>query len=855
MENGIVKKTKWIVLVLSTTFFIGIERVSASSAVNDYILKNNITPAREQVNYRITMQNPANNGGINMNFKFGKPQMVIIHDVGVEFSTIDNEITYMVNHQDSAFVHSFVDGSQLKTIADTSKIAWGAGPFGNRYADQIEQIRVNSKGEFAQQIASLANWTANQMIRYGMGAPKLVSIANKDLDGNLASHENISYKWGGTDHVDPVAYWNGRGQKYFYQKYDMSQFRDLVAYYYNKSSFDTMSNQKTVNYSAQINENGRNDGLFIGGPWRATNSSMRAAGMAPQYDQQRVTVTQTADTTNGSWAEILLTNGQKYWVDIKALQAVDTIRNQKIVNYTAQVSENGRNDGLFIDGPWRATINSMRAAGMAPQYDQQHVTVTQTADTKNGSWSEIMLSTGQKYWIDSRALQAVDAMSNQKVVNYAAEINENGRNDGLFVGGPWRATISSMRAASMAPQYDHQTVTVTQTADTKNGSWAEILLTSGQKYWVDIKALKSINAFDAMSNQKTVNYSAQINENGRNDGLFIGGPWRATVSSMRAAGMAPQYHQQRVTVTQTADTKNGSWAEMTLTSGQRYWIDIRALKTLESFDAMSNQKAVNYQARINENGRNDGLFIGGPWRATLNSMHAAGMAPQYDQQTVTVTQTADTKNGSWAEITMRSGQKYWIDLRALSASQTPTGQKDININQLSLTGVSATQKQWLSNLLPAAVTVARNNNLWPSVVLSQAITESAWGQSELATQANNLFGVKATSDWHGAVYNVKTREVAHQEMSVVDFTNKTIHVKKGDSYYVMAAFKKYTTQADGLNDYVDKMATNYRQALKSNSTNYRDAATHLQQAGYATDPNYASSMITRIARYVLNAFD
>ncbi|MBA1307749.1 1,4-beta-N-acetylmuramidase, partial [Pseudomonas stutzeri] len=142
-------------------------------------------------------------------------------------------------------------------------------------------------------------------------------------------------------------------------------------------------------------------------------------------------------------------------------------------------------------------------------------------------------------------------------------------------------------------------VTVTQTADTKNGSWAEILLTSGQKYWIDIKALKSINAFDAMSNQKTVNYSAQINENGRNDGLFIGGPWRATVSSMRAAGMAPQYHQQRVTVTQTADTKNGSWAEMTLTSGQRYWIDIRALKTLESFDAMSNQKAVNYQARIN----------------------------------------------------------------------------------------------------------------------------------------------------------------------------------------------------------------------------------------------------------------
>ncbi len=118
------------------SFCVGINHISADSAVNNYILNNNIAPAKEQINYRINMQDASKNGGINMNFSNGKPQLVIIHDVGVENSKIDNEINYMVRNQTSAFVHSFVDGSQLKTIADTSKIAWGAGPFGNRYAGQ-----------------------------------------------------------------------------------------------------------------------------------------------------------------------------------------------------------------------------------------------------------------------------------------------------------------------------------------------------------------------------------------------------------------------------------------------------------------------------------------------------------------------------------------------------------------------------------------------------------------------------------------------------------------------------------------------------------------------------------------------
>ena len=592
MENYILKNKKAIIIIFSALFFIGIKQVSAASLVNNYILNNKIAPAKEQVNYRISMQDSSKNDGINMNFQDGKPKMVIIHDVGTEGSKIDNEITYMVNHQDSAFVHSFVDGSQLKTIANTNKKAWGSGPFGNRYADQIEQIRVNSKTEFAHQIASLANWTANQMIKYQMGAPKLVSISSKNLDGNLASHENISYKWGGTDHIDPVEYWRGRGQKYFSQAYDMNQFKDLVTVYYNKNNYDVISNQRVVNYVAKINQAGRNDGLFAGGPWRATASSRSAKERATSYNQQQVKVTKLADTKKATWAEITLNNGRKYWIDVKGVQE-----------------------------------------------------------------------------------------------------------------------------------------------------------------------------------QK------------------------------------PQQKQQQ-------------------------------------YDVISNQRVVNYVAKINQTGRNDGLFAGGPWRTTASSMSAKERATSYNQQQVKVTKLADTKNATWAEITLNNGKVFWIDKKGIQ-----------QITTINLTGTSAVQQKWLNGLIPNAINTANNNHIWVSVLLAQMVTESAWGQSELALRANNLFGIKATSDWRGEIYKVKTQEVAGRDMVVTDFNNKAIHVKKGSAYYIYANFRKYKTQADSLNDYALKIRQNYGTSLRSNTQSYTIALQKLQNSGYATDPNYVINMVNRIQKYQLNVFD
>jgi flagellum-specific peptidoglycan hydrolase FlgJ len=164
---------------------------------------------------------------------------------------------------------------------------------------------------------------------------------------------------------------------------------------------------------------------------------------------------------------------------------------------------------------------------------------------------------------------------------------------------------------------------------------------------------------------------------------------------------------------------------------------------------------------------------------------------------------------------------------------------------VNLTGVNATQRAWFNAIYPSARTLANANDLFPSIMMSQAISESAWGQSELALKANNLFGIKADSTWKGAIYTKIATEVVN---------GKTIQVKSN--------FRKYASQADSLKDYIDKMKTTkngavYRYAgvWRSNAKNYTNAAKALLSSGYATDPNYATNLINRIVNYKLDVLD
>ena len=88
---------------------------------------------------------------------------------------------------------------------------------------------------------------------------------------------------------------------------------------------------------------------------------------------------------------------------------------------------------------------------------------------------------------------------------------------------------------------------------------------------------------------------------------------------------------------------------------------------------------------------------------------------------------------------------------------------------------------FISEIVPHAQRIHREYNILASIVIAQAIHESNWGKSGLATKGKNLFGIKGT-------YNGQS------------VTMRTWEVYNGKSVYVDAAFMKYPSWYGSLQD-------------------------------------------------------
>ena len=129
-----------------------------------------------------------------------------------------------------------------------------------------------------------------------------------------------------------------------------------------------------------------------------------------------------------------------------------------------------------------------------------------------------------------------------------------------------------------------------------------------------------------------------------------------------------------------------------------------------------------------------------------------------------------------------------------------------------------------------------------SIKLGQAILESSGGKSELATKANNHFGIKCGGGWNGkSFYKVDDERHANGE------------VKE-------SCFRKYEDPEDSFFDHSDiifnpKKAYIYGGLFVLEKKDYRAWARGLQAAGYATDPGYADKLIQLIERNQLYLYD
>jgi hypothetical protein len=140
----------------------------------------------------------------------------------------------------------------------------------------------------------------------------------------------------------------------------------------------------------------------------------------------------------------------------------------------------------------------------------------------------------------------------------------------------------------------------------------------------------------------------------------------------------------------------------------------------------------------------------------------------------------------------------------------------------------------------AAQKSARVTGVPASVTVAQAILESDWGRSRLTRQGNNLFGIKALNGAGPAgVVTMATWE----------------HTAGGD-VVVQAPFKAYYTLEQSIDDHGKFFTQNHRYAAAlSVARDARAFAGGIQDAGYATDPSYASKLIALMDRYNLYRFD
>ena len=151
---------------------------------------------------------------------------------------------------------------------------------------------------------------------------------------------------------------------------------------------------------------------------------------------------------------------------------------------------------------------------------------------------------------------------------------------------------------------------------------------------------------------------------------------------------------------------------------------------------------------------------------------------------------------------------------------------------------------YLSATVPLAQRETALYGVPTSVALAQSILESGWGTSTLATQANAYFGIKCTTT------------TSPYPIGCFPKTTTEYDATTGTYYQVVAQFRAYASVGNSFLDHGWFLSHSSRYAgafaYQQNPDQFIKA---VAAAGYATDPNYPTKVISIMTAYNLYAFD
>ncbi len=143
-----------------------------------------------------------------------------------------------------------------------------------------------------------------------------------------------------------------------------------------------------------------------------------------------------------------------------------------------------------------------------------------------------------------------------------------------------------------------------------------------------------------------------------------------------------------------------------------------------------------------------------------------------------------------------------------------------------------TRQEYIDTYNEIAVKQMKSHGIPASITLAQGCLESGDGNSRLATEGNNHFGIKCHKDWSGSTI-------------------------RQDDDEKNECFRKYRRVEDSFEDHANflRYRDRYSFLFDLPITDYKGWAYGLKKAGYATNPQYPQMLIKIIEDYNLTQYD
>ena len=204
------------------------------------------------------------------------PQYLVIHETANPGASAANHVTYWGNNQPNISMTHYVmelDGSVVYHTQSDNSVAYHVGN-GNWYGTVgIELAHATNAADFNSQWTEAVKWAGDYLASHGWGIDRLLC------------HNDCRWIWGGTDHTDPLSYFQSFGRSW-------DQFKSEVAAYMGGSwspssgggsvadgGYETAGDGPSIDTDDSVNVRYRS---MVGGQWldEVTNYGEGSEGFA-----------------------------------------------------------------------------------------------------------------------------------------------------------------------------------------------------------------------------------------------------------------------------------------------------------------------------------------------------------------------------------------------------------------------------------------------------------------------------------------------------------------------------------------------------------------------------------------------